>query len=206
MKIEIKNLTKKYGKHVIFDNYDLTINDQSFFLIKGVSGSGKSTLLNIIAMLEPYDSGKVLYDGKEIKKIREFYQNDVSYVFQNFALIENETVYNNFNIIIKIKKLKKAEKLKKFESALEAVGLDKKCLDQKVYELSGGEKQRVALAKIILKQSKLILADEPTASLDNINAEIVLDFFKKLHENKATIIVVSHSNIFDEIADEIINL
>lgn len=206
MKIEISKLNKAYGQHVIFKDLNEVIKDQSFCLVKGKSGTGKSTLLNMIGGLEPYDSGEILYDGKALKDLKSFYRNQVSFVFQNFALIDNETVLDNLKIVYRLNSLNKKERDEEISLALKKVGLDEKILKQKVYELSGGEKQRVALAKVLLKKAGLILADEPTASLDKQSARIVLETFKKLHENHVTIIIVTHSDIFDDLATQTINI
>ena len=206
MKIEIKRLHKAFGKHVIFKDYDLLIKDKSFTLIKGQSGSGKSTLLNMIGHLEKYDEGVILYDDAPLKDVRTFYKDKVSFIFQNFALVENMTVYQNLDLLLKIRKLKKDTKLALMKEALLEVGLSEDILESKIYELSGGEMQRVALCKVLLKKPDLLLADEPTASLDKINARSVLNIFKKLHQKGMTIVVVSHSDLFDDYAEMIIDL
>ena len=206
MKIEIKHLHKAFGKHVIFKDYNLLIKDKSFTLIKGKSGSGKSTLLNMIGHLEKYDEGVILYDDAPLKDVRTFYKDKVSFIFQNFALVENMTVYQNLDLLLKIRKLKKDTKLALMKEALLEVGLSEDILESKIYELSGGEMQRVALCKVLLKKPDLLLADEPTASLDKINAHSVLNIFKKLHQKGMTIVVVSHSDLFDDYAEMIIDL
>ena len=206
MKIAISKLNKAYGRHVIFKDFNEEIKDQSFCLIKGKSGSGKSTLLNMIGRLEPYDGGEILYDDKPLKDLRTFYRQQVSFIFQNYGLVDNETVLANLMIVYRLKALKKAEREKEIGAALKEVGLSEKILDQKVYELSGGEKQRIALAKVLLKKVKLVLADEPTASLDKENADLVLKIFKKLHSEQTTIVIVTHSDLFDTLATQIINI
>jgi len=170
----------------------------------GVSGAGKSTLLNIIGMLEKADSGDIEILGvknpdfnsaRGVKLLR----HSISYLFQNYGLVDSETILYNLKITTKFSKYSRSEEKEKIAKALEKVGLsgfEKK----KVYQLSGGEQQRVAMSKIILKSSKLILADEPTGSLDSANRKDVLELLKEMNQNGSTVIVVTHDAIVDEYA------
>lgn len=165
--IEIRNLQKQFSNRMILEKINLTFEDGKIYALIGKSGSGKSTLLNIIAKLIPYDDGAVEYGGKDIKKINEhiFYRDYLGYLFQHFGLIENETIGQNLELGFIGQKLSKKDKLARKLEVLEKVNLSHLTLDQKIYELSGGEAQRVALAKIFLKNPPLILADEPTTLL-----------------------------------------
>ena len=187
--IVIKNMTKAFGEHVLFHEYNLTIDDGDFIVFTGKSGCGKSTILNIIGGLEKPEKGTVQVDGMDIykrKNQREFFSDKVNFLFQNFALMEGKTVRENLNIIPK----KHCETIL-MEDVLENVGLLSK-IDTKVYKLSGGEQQRVALARTMLKKCNIILADEPTGSLDPENAQIVMDALKTLNQKGKTIILVTH--------------
>lgn len=186
--IEIKNLKKSFGEQKIFDDFSLTINDGEFVIISGDSGVGKTTLLNIIGYLESYDGGEVLIDGTELAKIKQqdYLMNKIGFLFQNFALIENQTVKQNLEIV-----KPKARTEHSVEEVLKLVGLPDK-IDQKVYSLSGGEQQRIALARLFLKKCDIILADEPTGSLDKKNAEAVIKLLETLNGEGKTVIIVTH--------------
>ncbi|SDM42143.1 ABC transporter ATP-binding protein [Lachnospira pectinoschiza] len=200
--IKIENLSKSFGEKKLFEGLNETIEDGSFVVVSGKSGCGKSTFLNILGNLEKHDTGRILIDDEEIEKIghARYLRDYVSFLFQNFALIENKTVKQNLSII-----KKKNRSGISIKEALERVGmLDK--LNTKVYKLSGGEQQRVALARVLLKKSKIVLADEPTGSLDEENARIVIDILKKLSEEGKTVIMVSHNKDYLKEASKVIYL
>ncbi|MCI5774568.1 MAG: ATP-binding cassette domain-containing protein [Erysipelotrichaceae bacterium] len=206
MRIEITNLSKSFGKHVIFDDFNLNIEAGKITCLYGASGCGKTTILNILGLVEPYDSGEITYDGKVIRNRKNrinFLRNDVGFIFQDFGLLENETVWENMQIVYKIKSMKDAKM--RIEQVLNDLNLQD-MLHRKVYELSGGEQQRVAIAKMILKDPDLILADEPTASLDDDNKQIVLSMLRMLQQKGKTIIIVSHDEQVRYFADIAINL
>lgn len=133
----------------------------------GESGSGKTTLLNIIGKLEAIDSGTILVNGINLNKIKEkdYFKNHLIYIFQNFGLIDNRTIQENLELAFVGKKITKNEKLFQMRMALKRVNLNID-LNRKIFSLSGGEAQRVAIAKTILKDSPIILADKPMASVD----------------------------------------
>ncbi|WP_243291891.1 ATP-binding cassette domain-containing protein [Bacillus sp. FJAT-47783] len=187
--IEIKNLTKKFDDKILFSNFNLTIDDGSFVIFSGPSGCGKTTLLNMIGAIEKIDAGDIIVDGIDIKNKRNhlnYFRTKIGFLFQNFALIDGKTVKENLKLIRKDCKTELS-----IEEALSIVGLENK-LNKKVYTLSGGEQQRVALARLMLKKCDIILADEPTGSLDKNNANIVLRILKQLNEQGKTIILVTH--------------
>lgn len=136
----------------------------------------------MIGRLEPYDKGQIIYDGTSLKDIKPsvFFRDYLGYLFQDFGLIESQTVKENLNLGLVGKKLKEKEKISLMKQALNRVNLSYLDLKQPIFELSGGEAQRVALAKIILKDPPLILADEPTASLDPKNSEELLSILESL--------------------------
>ncbi|MDD4297422.1 MAG: ABC transporter ATP-binding protein [Ruminiclostridium sp.] len=196
MLIEVKKLTKKYGSRLILNEMDLSIKEGEYIAIMGISGSGKSTLLNIIGLIENFDSGELTIDAdtnilpnsfKANKIIRE----KINYLFQNFALIDDETVQYNLNLALKYVKGTYKEKLTMMSNCLERVGLNG-FEKYRIYELSGGEQQRVAVARIMLKPCKIVLADEPTGSLDSKNRDIILKLLRELNNNGKTIILVTH--------------
>ena len=188
--IVIQNLCKKFEDKVLFNNYNCSIADGEFVVFCGESGCGKTTLLNMIGCLEKPDSGSIIIDGIDIwrtKKKRELFSDKLGFLFQNFALLEGKTVAQNLQII-----QKKSRTETSVEAALAAVGLTKK-MNTKVYKLSGGEQQRVALARLMLKKCDVILADEPTGSLDEENADMVMGILHLLNQTGKTVVLVTHS-------------
>ncbi|HEM3614633.1 TPA: ABC transporter ATP-binding protein [Streptococcus suis] len=206
--IEIKNLQKRFSSRTILEKINLTFEEGKIYALIGKSGSGKSTLLNIIAKLVPYDDGLVEYGGKDIKKINEhvFYREYLGYLFQHFGLIENETIGQNLELGFIGQKLSKKDKLSRKLEVLEKVNLSHLSLDQKIYELSGGEAQRVALAKIFLKNPPLILADEPTAALDPVNSQEVIELLTSLKTEDKIIIIATHNPAVWEKADVVVRM
>ena len=204
MKIEIINLYKQFNEKVLFHNFNAVIPSGKMTGIYGASGSGKTTLLNMIGMIEPY-SGTILFDGKEITSNTErsrMLAEKIGFVFQNYGLVDSMTVSENIRIMKCMKDKKNQEKMKDVLQELGLSGTENK----KVYELSGGEQQRVAVAKIILKNADLILADEPTASLDCENKKYVLDLFRRFVEEGKTVLIVSHDQEVIRQCDAVINL
>lgn len=187
--IILKNVCKKYNEHTVIDNLNLTINDGEFIILTGESGCGKTTLLNMIGAVEPVTSGEILVDNVDILKKKnqlEYYKNKVGFLFQNFALVDNKTVEENLNLI-----KKDARSSISIEDALKFVGLSGKS-NQKIYKLSGGEQQRVALARLLIKKCEIVLADEPTGSLDKKNAAVVMKLLNEINKNGKTVIMVTH--------------
>jgi ABC transporter, ATP-binding protein len=200
MTIDLLNVSKSFGSKKIFTDLNLRFESGKSYALIGGSGSGKSTLLNIIGRLEKIDSGNVLVDEQDIWKIKErtFFKNTVGYVFQNYSLIENKTVYDNLKLITKDKKI--------ITDVLEKVGLSSDYLHQKIYELSGGQAQRVAIARMLMKPRKIILADEPTGALDGeIGKEIIRLLLNERDEDKYVIIATHDPAVYNEV-DVIIDM
>ena len=201
--IEGIELSKRFEGRVLFENFNFKIESGEFVCFSGVSGCGKTTLLNMIGMIEPFDSGKLLIDGEAIvtpKQRMQYCQKKLGFLFQNFALVENKTVEQNLKLIRKQDRTNLT-----MEEALKRVGLSG-VLKQKVYTLSGGEQQRVALARLFFKQSEIILADEPTGSLDEANANRIMQILKELHQEGKTIILVTHDEKIKRMAERVIEL
>ena len=204
---ELTNITKEFLHRKVFDNFKLTFEAGKVYAIIGQSGSGKTTLLNMISKLESYE-GNILYEGEELSKIKKhsYFLNDLSYLFQNFGLIENETIDKNLDLGLLNQKLSKKTKQEKKLETLAQVNVAYLKLNQKIYELSGGEAQRVALAKAILKDSPVILADEPTAALDSENSEEVMKLLLSMKNEKRIIIIATHNPAIWKMADEVVEL
>ena len=190
--IELKDICKSFGDHVVLKNFSLKINKNEFIAIIGESGAGKTTILNMISMIDKPDSGSISINGensfskKDIQNLRRYV---FGYIFQNYALIENDTVKEN---LLLSKKYRKNFKEKELEESLEKVGISKEYLGHKVCELSGGEQQRIAIARTMLKPCEIILADEPTGNLDTSNKEKIIHLFKELKKEGKTIVCVTH--------------
>lgn len=209
--VQIESLSKSYGKHGVLFDLDLSIGKGEVVAITGPSGCGKTTLLNIIGLLETRDKGNVSLSGKkylgiESKQAMLLRRSELNYVFQSFALIDSRTVRDNLMLALYYTKLEKREKEDAIERALEKFSLSDK-LDSVVNELSGGEKQRVAICRAMLKPGGLILADEPTGSLDACMAKTVMDsLVGAAREAGKTLIVVTHDRSMAAKCDRILTM
>lgn len=195
--IRLKNIKKSFGSRILFDNVNIEIEDGEFVGLVGRSGCGKSTLLNIMGLITKVDHGNISIGSEKNLKINskaalKLRRNTIGYLFQNYGLIDEETVKWNLLLSLEYKKLNKKEKIKKIETLLSDFNLNG-FINKKIYELSGGEQQRVAIIKLILQESKIILADEPTSGLDIENVKFVMNSLKKLNESGATIVMVTHN-------------
>lgn len=200
--IEIKNISKKMGNKQLYQNFSINIPDQSFVIITGESGCGKTTLLNMVGGIESINSGEILINGKSVKSYpkRYLYREEIGFLFQNFALVEHKTVKQNLSMVLD----KNRDNLS-IKETLKKVGLEG-LENRKVYQLSGGEQQRVALARLMLKKCNVILADEPTGSLDEKNSAVVMEKLHYLNEQGKTIIMVTHNMKYVKDATMVINL
>ena len=206
--IKIHQLTKTFGDRTVFSDLNLNFDAGKVYALIGNSGCGKTTLLNMVAKLEPYDQGSIQYKGKDLRKIKptNYFRNELGYLFQNFGLIDNKTVSENLDLGLIGHKLDKQKKRETKEEVLDRVGLSYIQLDQKVYELSGGEAQRVALAKIILKDPPLILADELTAALHPETSQEIMDLLLTLKNKERLIIIATHNPTIWKQADQVVSL
>ena len=194
MEIQLVNLNKKYGSKYIFKDFNLSISKGEMVAIIGESGKGKTTLLNMIGLIDNPNSGDIVIQGiknpwKNEKTKLNLLRYTIGYLFQNYALIENESVSKNLNVALEYIKAKNKENMKKV--ALEKVGLSDK-INNKIFELSGGEQQRVSLARLLLKKNDIILADEPTGALDSENRDNILNLLIELNKDGKTIVIVTH--------------
>ena len=192
--IELRNINKGFDDRIVLENLNYNFYEGNSYALIGASGAGKTTLLNIIGKLEEADSGDIIVNDINLNNIKEkdYFKNYLSYLFQNFGLIENKSIQENLMLAFIGEKISKLEMQKKMNEALKRVHLDVN-LNRKIYTLSGGEAQRVALAKTILKDSPIILADEPTASVDQKNSEEIIELILSLKKENKIIIIATHS-------------
>ncbi len=210
MMIKVTNLTKSFGENVVLNAINLEIKEGEMVALTGKSGAGKSTLLNIIGLLDSDFTGELYIKNTDTKSLpakgrNKFIREELNYLFQNYALVDDETVYDNIQMAQKYKTLSKNEKKQEVENVLKEVGLEGKG-NQKIFTLSGGEQQRVALARSIIKPGSILLADEPTGNLDNTNTSLILDILKSYNKKGKTVIVVTHSDLVANECQRIINL
>lgn len=194
--IEIKNLTKKFGENCVLDDISFEIEEGDFVFITGVSGAGKTTFLKLILGEITADSGELLVDGENIadiklKNIAKFRQK-FGVVFQDYKVLPEETVKENVEIALAVIGLPNEEWEARIEHVLDLVGLKNK---SEVFpsQLSGGEMQRLSMARALVVNPKIILADEPTGNLDWETAEKIMDLFEIINKEGKTIIMATHN-------------
>ena len=206
MIVRMKDVCKDFtmGKSVVhvLKNVSLDVEHGEYLAIMGPSGSGKSTLMNLLGFLDVPTSGEYLFDGQNMKnysdnKLADVRNKDIGFIFQSFHLMPKLTALDNTALPLMYGKVSKQKRRAMAAEALKTVGLEDR-MDHRPDQLSGGQCQRVAIARAIVGEPKLVLADEPTGALDSENGKVVLDIFKKLHENGSTIIMITHDR---EVAD-----
>lgn len=214
MKIEVKNISKEFQTDTVstmaLNNVSLTVDDGEFVAIMGPSGCGKSTLLNILGLLDNPTDGEYLIDGTEVGKLREngrtrFRKGRLGFIFQSFNLIDEMNVRDNIMLPLHNLPLSRAEKNRRVDEAMRRMGIAHRS-NHYPSQLSGGQQQRAAIARAVVAQPGLILADEPTGNLDSKNGAEVMALLDELHREGATIVMVTHSQKDAAHADRIINL
>ena len=209
--IEIKNLKKSYdnGKIKALNGMDLIVKKGEFISIMGPSGSGKSSLLNMIGALDTADEGSIKVAGIDLmktKNLNEFRSKEIGFVFQMHNLIPNLNVIENVEIPMFETKKSSKEMRERALELLKSVNLEDK-INQKPTKLSGGERQRVAIARALVNHPSIILADEPTGSLDSKTGEVILNLLKDLHSKEnVTLVMVTHEPYVGNMAERIVNV
>ena len=209
--LQVDALNKSFGSNTVLHNISFEIESGESVALVGPSGCGKSTLLNIIGLLETLDSGTINLEGRTYpsinsKKATLMRRTEINYLFQSFALINDWKVSKNLLLALQYTKLSKQEQEHLIRATLENYGIGEK-FDAVVNELSGGEKQRVAIARAMIKPGNLILADEPTGSLDKAMATIVIDsLLDSVRANHKTLLMVTHDMSIAQRCDRIIEL
>jgi len=212
--IKMKDITKFYSsgfvKTFVLRNINLDVKEGEFLTIMGPSGAGKSTLLHILGMLDTPSSGEYFFYDRPVHRLSErqlsdLHKNHIGFVFQSYHLIDDLTVYENLETPLLYKKVKGSERKGKIAEMLDRFNMVAK-KDLFPNQLSGGQQQKVAVARAIIINPKLILADEPTGNLNTKEGTEVMDLLKELNEGGTTIIQVTHSEKNASYGRKIINL
>lgn len=205
--ITAKNIIKKYGNTCALKNISFTIEKGEWANIMGPSGSGKTTLLNLIGCLDSPTEGSLVVNGIETARLDQnertrFRRENIGLVFQQFHMIPHLTALENVMIAQYFHSIEDEGEAKE---ALTRVGMEHR-LNHLPSQLSGGEQQRVCIARALINQPQIILADEPTGNLDKMNEEAVLDIFRELHSAGKTIVIVTHNPEIGELGDMIMQI
>lgn len=214
MLLTLSNVKKTYWngnkQSIILKNVNLQIKNGEVIAIKGRSGSGKTSLLNIIAGLTKCDSGQIHFNYNDITNLSfdeqlEYRRKNISIITQQFNLLDDRSVFENIALPLNYEKVKKDEKKKKVQEVLNSVGM-KDFAYQKTLNLSGGERQRIAIARALVKEPLLLIADEPTGSLDVETEKEILEIIDDLKDKGVTIIIVTHDDNVANICDTVYEL
>lgn len=200
--IRLENINKLYEgdtyKIQALQDITLAIGEGEFVSIMGRSGSGKTTLLNIIGFLDTATSGTFLFGGKDVshisgKNLWRYRRENIGFVFQNFALIDHNTVLENVILPLQAMNVSRREAVKKADRLLDRMGIAE-MKHKYPSQISGGQKQRVAIARALVADPKIILADEPTGALDADTAEEIMQIFQEIHAQGKTVVIVTHDD------------
>lgn len=203
--LKLENVGYRYNDapkdSYVFKDINYEFEQGKMYAIKGKSGSGKTTLLSLITGLEKCTEGNVLYDGKDLKKMNlDTYRNtDIGIVFQSYNLLPSLTAVENIILSMDVSKVKVKNKKQKALELMKSVGLSEEHANRKILKLSGGEQQRIAIARSLSYNPKIIIADEPTGNLDKDTENDILNIFEHLakEENKCIIIVTHSQNVYN---------
>ncbi|HEX7364235.1 MAG TPA: ABC transporter ATP-binding protein [Dehalococcoidia bacterium] len=209
--VSVKQLTKTLGNIKVIDNVSFNIEEGEFLAIQGPSGSGKTTLLGLLAGLENADDGNIVVADKELTSMAEdelaiFRRYNVGFVFQSFNLIPTLNVVENIALPLFPEHISRKDMFERARKVAGDVGLTER-LDHYPNELSGGEQQRVAIARSLINQPKIIFADEPTGNLDSKTGQMIIELLRKLNsERRQTMVLVTHDDRIANESDRIIRI
>lgn len=204
--IKLSGINKIYSgdtyKITALKDINLEIEEKEFVAVMGSSGSGKSTLLNIMGFIDVPTDGKFIFSGNDVSKISgkqlwKYRRNNIGFVFQNFALINHCSVFDNVSLPLEAVNTSRKERIKRVNEMLEMVGISE-LKNKYPGQISGGQKQRVAIARALVGNPRVILADEPTGALDSKTGREIIELLKSINDDGKTIIMVTHD---DKIAD-----
>lgn len=202
--LTLENLSKSFGPRSLWKELDLTVAAGRMLALVGASGTGKTTLLNCMGLLERPSGGRILFEGTDVTRLgpsgqRRFRRDKLGYLFQNYALIENATIRANLEVA------RQRGTWPDYARALERVGLTGREKD-KVHFLSGGEQQRVALARLMVKDPRLVLADEPTGALDAANGGMVIDTLREMAREGCAVVIATHNDVVRDACDTVFDV
>lgn len=212
--IKLTDVTKIYGTEEngtkALDNVSLTINDGEMIAIMGTSGSGKSTLINLLGGMDILTSGTYLYNDTDVghmklSELHKFRKNNISFVFQHFALMNHYTVFENVEVPLRAKKIKRAKRKEIVMEKLKMLGIEELAKKLPV-QISGGQQQRCAIARALAADNQLILADEPTGALDSKTSKEIMDIFTDIKNLGKTVIIVTHDNKIADRCERIVRI
>lgn len=210
MVLEVKDLSYKYkdGDSYVLKNLNFSFEEGLVYVIKGKSGCGKTTFLSLISGLEKYEEGSIKFLGEELKTINlDYYRSrDIGIVFQSFNLLPGLSAIENIILAMNVSGVKDKDKKSLAIELLESVGLNEEKGDRRVLKLSGGEEQRVAIARSIAYDAKVIITDEPMGNLDKETETEIMAIFKDLAKKGKCVIIVTHSNNVAKMADVVYEL
>lgn len=210
--IQVSHLNKAYGQFKVANDVSFDGNEGEFLAVQGPSGSGKSTLLGLLAGLERPDSGSIVVHGTELVSMTEdglalFRRRNIGFVFQAFYLIPTLNVLENIALPLFPERLPRKEMLERATRAAESVGLPERVFQQHSGQLSGGEQQRVAIARSLMNNPRVILADEPTGNLDSENGMRIVELLRRLNrEQGLSLVLVTHDDGIASGADRILRI
>jgi len=213
--IKLEGVWKKYklGKEylAILKNIDLKINSESFTTIMGPSGSGKSTLMHLLGLLDTPSEGKILFEGSNISdfsedELAQIRGKKIGFIFQQFNLLQNLTALENVMLPMIFQGVSESKRIERAKMLLDSVDLEHR-INHKPKEMSGGEQQRIAIARSLVNDPEILIGDEPTGNLDSSTGKIVMEVLTKLHkEQKKTIIVVTHDPNIAHYSENIVRI
>lgn len=209
MLLEVKNLSKTYDKKEFLSSVSFNIKNGKIVGLLGKNGSGKTTLLSLISGLEKKYEGEILYSGKQLSKmdLDKYRNSDIGIVFQSYNLLPQFTAEENIVLSMDISNVKDVDKKKNALALMNQVGLDSSLAKRRVLKLSGGEQQRIAIARSLSYNPKIIIADEPTGNLDKETENEILKIFNNLaHKEHKCVIIVTHSPNVCDLVDEVYDL
>lgn len=199
--LKLSGCSKSFDQYHVFRNVNYQFETGKMYALVGPSGSGKTTLLNSVGRLEKLTSGSISFDDTDIKTIPslKYFRRYIGYLFQNYALVDEETVAQNLNIV-------KHYRTNVLQEHLSKYGLDDTYLTRKIFTLSGGKAQRVALARLSLQDPLIVLADEPTGALDHANGQLVLDSLREMANSGKIVIIATHDDQVKAAVDECVRI